>query len=144
MQGGMENYSNQTPARDEEYKSKLILNLLMHPDHESYYYYHNNTVISVVTDSTVTDENDNNILIVAVVSATLATFLLTFIFTFILGCTCGICCCRKKCNKTLRDSTVTAVYEDVIPTGGRQQEPIESLALQQNVAYVSAVASSNP
>ena len=93
-------------------------------------------------DSTATEDNDNNILslVVALVSVTLATFLLTFVFTFILGCTCGICCYRKKGNKTLSDST--AVHEDVVPIGGRQQEP--SLALKQNVAYVSVVASSNP
>ena len=83
-------------------------------------------IIIIVLDFTDTEENDNNILIAAVVSATLATFLLTFVFTFILG--------------TLSDSI--AVYEDVVPTGGRQQEP--SLALKQNVAYVSVVVSSNP
>jgi hypothetical protein len=88
----------------------------------------------------MTEENDN-VLMVALVSAILVTFLITFIFTFIFGCICGICF-SKKCNKPLRMRDSTAVYEDVVPSGGRRQE--QSLVLKQNVAYVSVVASSNP
>ena len=83
--------------------------------------------------------NDNTLL-EAVVSSMLATFLLTFFFTFIFGCTCGICF-NKKCNRRANTpcDITPVVYEDV-PSRRLQDQ---SVTLNQNVAYVPVVASSN-
>ena len=86
----------------------------------------------------------DNTLIEAVVSSILVTFLLTFFFTFIFGCTCGICF-NKKCNRRANTpcDITPVVYEDVIPIPSRRLQD-QSLTLNQNVAYVPVVASSNP